>query len=57
MFKKMRYEGVLPHNIDGDYENPIIGQYWQWKGTQHALDVLHYALRWSQEDLFHMLKP
>ena len=25
--QKMRYEGVLPHSIDGDYKNTIIGQY------------------------------
>ena len=25
--QKMRYEGVLPCCIDGDYKNTIIGQY------------------------------
>ena len=25
--QKMRYEGVLPPSIDGDYKNIIIGQY------------------------------
>ena len=25
--QKMRYESVLPHSIDGDYKNIIIGRY------------------------------
>ena len=53
---KIRYEGVPPNNIDGDHRNTVIRQYQQWKGTQHVPDVLHSALRWSQKDLFYMLK-
>ena len=46
----LRYEGNLPHDIQGKFRNPLIRAYQTWKGTNYVPDLTHPALKWSAKD-------
>ena len=47
---KLRYEGKLPDCVEGNYRNPLIRLYQQWKGADYAPPLTHPALQWSVTD-------
>src|SRR6267154_6428125 len=47
---KLRYEGQLPDHIQGNFRNPLIRSYQNWKGTNYVPDLTHPALKWSAKD-------
>jgi hypothetical protein len=47
---KLRYEGKLPDHIQGNFRNPLIRAYQQWKGTDYVPPLTHPALKWSIKD-------
>lgn len=47
---KLRYEGKLPENIQGNTRNSLIRSYQNWKGTSYVPALTHSALKWSVND-------
>jgi hypothetical protein len=47
---KLRYEGRLPHHIQGNFRNSLITAYQTWKGTNYIPELTHPALKWSVQD-------
>ena len=47
---KLRYEGKLPDHIQGNFRNPLIRSYQEWKGTDYVPPLTHPALKWSVKD-------
>jgi hypothetical protein len=52
---KLKYEGKLPDHIQGNFRNPLIRGYQQWKGTDYVPPLTHSALKWSVKDLLPFL--
>ncbi|KAF9455634.1 hypothetical protein BDZ94DRAFT_617638, partial [Collybia nuda] len=47
---RLKYEGLLPKNIEGNLRNSLIRQYQNWKGTAYVPDRVDIALKWSAND-------
>ena len=47
---KLRYEGKLSDHIQGNFRNPLIRSYQEWKGTDYVPPLTHPALKWSVKD-------
>ena len=47
---KLRYEGKLPDCVEGNFRNPLIRSYQQWKGADYVPPLIHPALQWSVTD-------
>ena len=47
---RLRYEGKLPDNIEGNFINPLIKAYQTWKGTDYVPHQTHPAVKWSVKD-------
>ena len=45
---KLRYESLLPNNVNGKVRREIITQYRTWKGEGHIPANVHAALQWSK---------
>ena len=52
---KLRYEGKLPDHIQGNFRNPLIRAYQNWKGTDYVPPLTHPALEWSDKDPISLL--
>ena len=46
---KMRYENILPQEIQGVTRNTLIRVFQQWKGTEYVPEHTHDAIRWTAE--------
>jgi len=40
---KLKYEGKLPDCVEGNYRNPLIRSYQQWKGADYVPPLTHPA--------------
>ncbi len=49
---KLKYEALLPEQVNGIVRRDIITQYRRWKGDNHIPTNIHTALRWSQASPF-----
>jgi hypothetical protein len=47
---KLRYEGKLPDYIQGNFRNPLVRAYQNWKGTDYVPPLTHPALKWSVKE-------
>jgi len=47
---RLRYEGQLPEEIQGDMRNSLIRSYQNWKGTAYVPNKTDKLLRWSAND-------
>ncbi|KAF9460478.1 hypothetical protein BDZ94DRAFT_1223093, partial [Collybia nuda] len=47
---RLKYEGLLPKNIEGNLRNSLIRQYQNWKGTAYVPDKVDNVLKWSDND-------
>ena len=52
---RLRYEGILPNNINGDLRNCLIRQYQDWKSTDYVPSKVDKALKWSKNDPMNLL--
>jgi len=43
-------KGNCQINIQGNFRNPLIRAYQQWKGTDYVPPLTHTALKWSVKD-------
>ena len=52
---KLKYEGMLPKNIEGHRCNTIVRMYQEWMGTSYVPPQTHPSIQWSITDPFDQL--
>ncbi|EPS93023.1 hypothetical protein FOMPIDRAFT_1091957, partial [Fomitopsis schrenkii] len=54
---RLKYEGILPHQVDGATRVALIHSYRTFKGMKYIPRTVHGALKWSEIDTFEVEEP